>query len=284
MRPGTLIDAAADAVSSHKMTAIQIVLAMAGPLCSIGRPGRRACSRHAPDAATLKRGTPMWKRIGRMIFQGLVTVLPLAVTLYALWWLASGAEGLFDGPMKAALEKIGAHWYAPAGGWYVPGMGVAAGLAVLIVIGVLARLWITRKLLALSDRFFDRIPLAKTIYGSVKDLLSVFSSQKRSFANVAFVRIPGTPMKILGMVTREDFSDLPQVGPGHVSVYVPMSYQIGGFTVIVPKDNLEKVDMSVEDALRFAMTAAVSGERSDDDRPAGAGQEQDTEGPGKTGG
>ena len=186
----------------------------------------------------------MFRKIWRTILDGILTVLPLAVTVYALWWLGSSAEGLLGNWIKHILG-----WAAPEGktgaDLYVPGMGVAAGFVVLIVVGILARLWIAQKLLAVSDRIFARIPLAKTIYGSVKDLLSVFSQQRKSFSNVAFLKIPGTPYKILGMVTREDFSDVPQVAGDQVSIYLPMSYQIGGFTFMVPKSHLETVDIII---------------------------------------
>lgn len=203
----------------------------------------------------------MFRKLWRLVFDGLLTVLPLAVTVYALWWLGSSAEGLLGPRIKQVLG-----WAAPEGktgaDLYIPGMGVAAGFVVLVVVGILARLWIAQKLLAVGDRIFARIPLAKTIYGSVKDLLSVFSQQRKSFSNVAFLKIPGTSYKILGMVTREDFPDIPQVDEGQVSIYLPMSYQIGGFTFMVPRESLETVDMTIEEAMRFAMTAAVSAEKA----------------------
>lgn len=221
----------------------------------------------------------MFRKLWRLVFDGLLTVLPLAVTVYALWWIGSSAEGLLGPRIVQVLD-----WVAPEGRTgadiYVPGMGVAAGFVVLIVVGILARLWIAQRLLALSDRIFARIPLAKTIYSSVKDLLSVFSQQRKSFSNVAFLKIPGTPWKILGLVTREDFPDIPQVEDDQVSIYLPMSYQLGGFTFIVPKEYLETVDMTVEEAMRFAMTAAVSAEKA----PAVKGHDAGHGGQGSAGG
>jgi uncharacterized membrane protein len=201
----------------------------------------------------------MLKKLGRFFFEGLAAVLPLAVTVYALWWLGAKAEGVFDSPIKWLLGVEGA-----SDKRYIPGMGVAAGFVLLFVVGVLMRLWITRAILGLGESILEKIPLAKTIYGSVKDLMSMFKGKKKSFSTVAFVTMPGIPHKVLGLVTREDFSDMPQVGSELVAVYVPMSYQIGGFTFMVPRDNLEPVDMSAEDAMRFAMTAGVSS-----DKPAG---------------
>ena len=215
----------------------------------------------------------MLRRLGRAVFDGLATVLPLAVTIYALWWLGSRAEKLFDGPIERVVgEEI-----------YFPGLGVIAGFILLIVVGILARLWIARKLVGLGERVLERVPLAKTIYGGVKDMLGLFSTQERSFGGTGFVKLPGSEQKMLGLVTREDFSDFPQIPDHLVAVYLPKSYQIGGFTVLVPRDQVEDADMTVEEAMRFAMTAAAS---SGPARHAGAATAPETVGgelePGET--
>jgi uncharacterized membrane protein len=75
-------------------------------------------------------------------------------------------------------------------------------------------------------------------------------------------------MHLIGFVTREDFTTLPAGlgGADVIAVYLPMSYQVGGYTVLLPRRLVEPVDMSVEDALRFAVTAGMSqvAARSDD--------------------
>jgi uncharacterized membrane protein len=66
-------------------------------------------------------------------------------------------------------------------------------------------------------------------------------------------------MRLLGFITRSDFSDLPPgVGKeGEVAVYLPMSYQVGGYTILVPRSRVTAVDMSREEALRFLLTAGI---------------------------
>ena len=67
-------------------------------------------------------------------------------------------------------------------------------------------------------------------------------------------------MRVMGLVTRENFSDLPQgIGDeGSVSVYLPMSYQLGGFTVFIPRAKLQLIDMPPKDAIRFTLTAGIT--------------------------
>ena len=76
-------------------------------------------------------------------------------------------------------------------------------------------------------------------------------------------------MNLLGFVTRSSFDDAPAIpgGDDRVAVYLPMSYQIGGFTVMVPRSSIADVDMSVEECLRFAMTAGVAENKKRPPRP-----------------
>ena len=145
---------------------------------------------------------------------------------------------------------------------YVYVIGYVVGIVVLILVGILAHYFLTRSFLAFIERSDSRIPLAKTLYGSIKDLLGLFSGEAKSFSRVVLLSFPGFNHKVLGMVTREDFSGIEGIPGGLIAVYVPMSYQIGGYTFLVPRDSVETVGLSVEDALRFSVTAGVSTRRS----------------------
>jgi len=66
-------------------------------------------------------------------------------------------------------------------------------------------------------------------------------------------------MKVVGLVTRETFEGLPSdmANESEIIVYIPLSYQIGGLTVVVPKSSVRYIDMSVEEGMRFCMTAGM---------------------------
>lgn len=79
---------------------------------------------------------------------------------------------------------------------------------------------------------------------SLKDFFVLFSGdQTGELLQVESVQLPGSQMKPLGFITRSDFSDLPQgvANPGDVAVYLPMSYQVGGYTVMVPRSSVTPV-------------------------------------------
>lgn len=191
------------------------------------------------------------KKIGKLFIQGLGAILPVTLTIYILYWLAVSAESILGSFMRLFVPKD----------LYVPGMGVAAGSIVILGVGILLRVWLFRRLFAWGDAILDKLPLIKSLYGSIRDLMSFFdTSKKKEFDKVVMITIGDTDTRLMGLVTREDFSKLPDgIDNGEtVAVYVPMSYQMGGFTVFLPKTNIQSVDMSIEEAMRFALTAAVS--------------------------
>jgi len=193
------------------------------------------------------------KRIGKIMFQGLVAMLPAILTIYILFWLVRTAETMLGGLFKALLPE----------GWYVPGMGLAGGLAITFLVGLALNALHVRELLGLSEKLMNRIPLVKILYGPLKDFVGFFAAKRDSrFDQVVTIDlvVGGRPVRMLGLVTRSDFSDLPPgIGDdGEIAVYLPMSYQIGGFTVIVPRSAVKRVEISTHRAMGFILTGGMS--------------------------
>jgi uncharacterized membrane protein len=211
------------------------------------------------------------KRLGKIMFQGLVAILPAILTIYILFWLVRAAETMLGGLFKVLLPQ----------GWYVPGMGLAGGLALIFLVGMALNAFLVRRLFGLSERVMNRIPVVKILYGSLKDFVGFFAAKRDSrFDQVVTVdlEVGGKSMRMLGLVTRSDFSDLPPGigGEGEIAVYLPMSYQVGGFTVIVPRSAVNRVDMSTHRAMGFILTGGMAIDSGT--APAGKGEN----GPGET--
>jgi uncharacterized membrane protein len=191
------------------------------------------------------------KHLTATFLRGLVTVLPIVLTVYLLYWLAISAEALLGRPLKLLLPD----WM------YRPGLGILAGAALVFVVGLAMELYVTRRLWGSLERVVLQIPVVKTVYGAIKDFAGFVSESSRQSAAGQVVRVRvGEGMHVIGFVTREDFSEAPAslAGPDVIAVYLPMSYQIGGYTVLLPREAVEPVQMSVEEALRFAVTAGMS--------------------------
>ncbi len=192
------------------------------------------------------------KMVTGIFLKGLAAVPPITVTIYVLYWLGSTAETLLGMGLKMLIPDS----------LYWPGMGVVAGLALVFAIGVLMNVWLFRTFVGWGERLLEQVPLAKTLYGSVRDLMGFFSgSGKKAMSKAVMVTVGNTNLRFIGFITREDFGNLPAGigGDDTVAVYLPMSYQMGGFTSMVPRSAVQPIDMSIEQAMRFAVTAGMTG-------------------------
>jgi len=190
------------------------------------------------------------KSLGRIFLTGVLTVLPVLATAYLLIWLFTTAESFLGKPLR---------WLIPDG-YYRGGMGLLVGIVVIFVVGVLMRAYIVRRVFSFSERILLEIPLIKTIYAALRDFFGMFAGQSDQQAlQVVTVTLPGSNMRLMGFVTRDDFSDLPEgiAGQGEVAVYLPMSYQVGGYTVFMPRSQLSPIRMPREQAMRFVLTAGL---------------------------
>ena len=192
--------------------------------------------------------------LGKLFLKGLVVVIPLALTLSIVWWLASYAESLLGGLLAKVLPDD----------WYVPGMGLVAAVAITILIGLLSHILLFRRMWSWAESLLNRLPLVKSIYSAIKDFIEYLSPENKATMNkVVLVRIPGLDFEQLGFITREDFSQLalPLAIEDPVAVYLPMSYQIGGYTLFLPRRSITPLDMSFEEGMRLVLTGGVSRER-----------------------
>lgn len=200
------------------------------------------------------------QQLGRIMLKGLAAILPAALTLYILYWSADNAEQFLGAVIKVILPD----------GWYLPGMGLLAGLVAIFLLGLALNAFLVRRLFQFGENFLNRIPLVKTLYGSVKDFIGFFAHQReREFNQVVTVQLEmgGVPMRFLGFVTRTQFRDLPEgIGyDGEVAVYLPLSYQIGGYTIMVPRSAVKPVDISMQRAMGFAVTGGMFADKGSSD-------------------
>ena len=194
--------------------------------------------------------------LGKLFLKGLAVVIPVALTLAILWWIAAGAERLMGAVLKFTLPD----------GWYVPGMGLVSGLVLIALIGLLSHVLIFQKVFNLGDAILHRLPLVKTIYTAIKDFIGYLNPDKDSGMNkVVMVQLPGQTFQLIGFVTREQFEDLPfsPTAEDPVAVYMPMSYQIGGYTLFLPRNCLTPLDIPFEQAMRLVLTGSVTKQRDD---------------------
>ena len=196
------------------------------------------------------------RKVSRILLRGLVVMLPIVITMALVYWLVVSAEALLGGVARLVLPDK----------YYFKGLGVLLGILLVLAAGIGVNVWFTRMLLGRAEALMERIPIVKSIYGAVRDIAAFFSTgkSKERFQKVVVVTL-GEDMRLVGFLTREDFTDLPDElahAGDTVAVYLPMSYQIGGFTVYMPRASVVPIDMTVEDAMRFTLTAGMSSAKS----------------------
>ena len=192
----------------------------------------------------------MIKSIPTVLMKGLAAVLPIGLTLYFVWWLATTAESLMRRFIMIVVPPED----------YRPGMGILVGLLTLFVIGSIVNAYIVRRALNVWEEFLARIPLVKTVYSAVRDVARLLpsSGKKRDLQSVVIWHFGEA--RLLGFVTREHLPEIERQAGGVdlVAVYFPMSYMLGGYTLYLPKTAIQPLDMPVEAAMRLALTGGMA--------------------------
>jgi uncharacterized membrane protein len=137
-------------------------------------------------------------------------------------------------------------------------MGLVVAIVFVFLVGLLMHGILFRRVFAEAEKLLLEIPLVRSVYAALRDLLGLFANHKEPSLQVVSLDLPGN-LRVLGFVTRTDFSDAPDgiARADEVAVYLPMSYQVGGYTVFVPKSACTPVDMSREEAMKFILTAGL---------------------------
>lgn len=186
-------------------------------------------------------------RLSKYFFRGLITVLPIALTVYLLFIFLAWTEALAFGVLRPFV-----------GNFYIPGMGLALGVVGIIILGYLVSKRRVRRFMSFVELPFTNIPVVKSIYSSLKSFADYFTpSSSQNKQQVVVLKMPGQPLEVVGLVTRKGVAGLPEgfTQGDRVAVYLPMGYMIGGYTVFVPADWVTPIDMSVEEAMRSSLIA-----------------------------
>jgi uncharacterized membrane protein len=181
----------------------------------------------------------MWLRpIARYFLRGAFVTAPLGLTLYIILKLLTAVD--------QAL---------PIG---IPGLGLLVTLTLITLIGFLTSNVVGKGVLEGAERVLRRVPLVKLIYGSIKDLVGAFVGDRKSFDRpVAVMPYGEQGLRVLGFITREDLRGLSL--PGHVAVYLPQSYNFAGFLLVVPREQVEALDVPSAELMTFLVSGGISG-------------------------
>src|SRR5262245_54566171 len=190
------------------------------------------------------------KTIGSILLKGLVTILPIGLTVYFVYWLGVTTESLLSKPIKLVVGY--AH--------YFPGMGLITGFVLLFVVGLAVNAFLVRRVLGFGEEVLLRVPVVKTVYSAIRDMTRLVNTEKKKGDLDRVVTLDFEYGRLIGFVTQEHANTL-GIGGGDdlVAVYLPMSYQIGGYTTHGSPRRVTESDLTVEQAMRIVLTGGVRG-------------------------
>jgi uncharacterized membrane protein len=188
----------------------------------------------------------MMQWLRRRMIAGFFVMVPLVISVAALVWIF----GIIDGFTAPVSERVL--------GRTVPGLGLLITLMVVLVTGILATNVIGRRVLARTERWLMRVPVFRTVYAPVKQLVVAFSPDNEyGFKRVVMVEDPNRGM-LMGFLTKE-FTVERGTGPeALVAVYVPTNHLYLGDIVLCPRSRVFFPDLTVEEGIRIFLTGGMS--------------------------
>jgi uncharacterized membrane protein len=183
--------------------------------------------------------------------KGILILAPMMVTGWVILFVFTKIDGLL--------------------GIKYPGIGFAITILFILLVGMLASNVLFTRLFSYFEKVLTRLPVVKLLYFSVKDLIGAFVGEKKMFNRPVMVAmghlplgtetapaVPGEDIKLLGFVTADTLEFIPEAGD-RVAVYIPQSYNMGGYMMLVPRDRITPL-ASVESAkiLAFIVSGGVA--------------------------
>lgn len=189
----------------------------------------------------------------RYLVAGLLVWVPVGVTILIIKFLVD----LMD--QTLLLLPVGVQ---PANlfGFRIPGLGIVLTVVVLLVTGMVVANLFGRQLMRIGELVLARIPVVRSIYSSVKQLTeTLFSNSGQSFRKVVLVPYPHPDSWTMGFLTGVGSGEVRErLGRDVLNVFVPTTPNpTSGFFLIVPREDVVELDMSVDDGLKMLLSVGV---------------------------
>jgi uncharacterized membrane protein len=180
----------------------------------------------------------IYRKILGYFFRGLLLVVPITVIVYVVFRLFIFFDTLIPTD--------------------IPGLGLLILLVAITVLGYLGSSFIAQPIYTYANRLLDRIPLIKTIYTAITDLLSAFVGKKKSFNRPVLVKMNReSDIEKLGFITADDLKML-DIHSGKIAVYLPHSYNFSGNLYIVPVENVTPIKANTAEFMKFIVSGGVT--------------------------
>jgi uncharacterized membrane protein len=191
-------------------------------------------------------------KIRKYLVAGLLTILPLALSIYILVVLFRLVDGILGRFLNAYFKNLL--------GFYIPGLGLILFILIIFLTGFISTHLFGAKLHNLFDRTMGRFPLLRHIYPSIKKVFEfVFAENRVGFKKAVLVEYPRKGVWALGFIANESFKEAEDViGKKLLNVYIPwVPNPTTGYYALVPADEVKILNMSVSEAMKLVMSAGL---------------------------
>ncbi len=184
----------------------------------------------------------------RIFTTGLFALLPLAITVYVFYLVYSFLDNLIGDLIQAIFD------------FRIPGIGFAAALLLIMVVGFVASNIIGKQLIGFSDTLFQRVPLARGIYSSARQIIDAFTVQgKNAFQKVVLLEYPRKGLYVLGFVTGSSKGEIQEkTHEETLSIFIPTTPNpTSGMLILAPRHEVIELEMSIEEGMKVIVSGGL---------------------------
>lgn len=192
---------------------------------------------------------------------GLAVTLPALLTLAAIKWLFGTISSftdtlLFFLPYLLPPGKVYQNGQSAPMLWYWSVLALLLAVLLITGVGLLARYYIGKRIIAWIDTGMMSVPFVNKFYGAIKQVNEAFGGNKHSFKTVVLVEFPREGVYSVGFITSEQRAEVQQKTPENiVAVFIPTTPNpTSGFLILVPEGKVTKLDMSVADGIKYIVS------------------------------
>jgi len=194
------------------------------------------------------------RRLRNYFFTGVLVTAPISITIWITWEVLRFVD-------HRVVPLVPPAWnpetYLP---FSIPGLGVLVIVVFLTLVGFFTAGLLGRTLVSLSERTLDRMPVIRSVYSAVKQLIeTVFKEQSRAFREVVLIQYPRPDSWAIGFITGEAEAHIQEETPEKtVNVFLPTTPNpTSGFLLFVPRNEVVSLTMSVEEGIKMVVSGGI---------------------------
>ena len=182
----------------------------------------------------------------------MLALLPIFITYKVLALVLSTVDGVLGNRLNTIIQATTGIQFR------IPGLGILVSVLLILLIGWLMRLVLFKRLLVWIESIIERVPVVRSLYNASRQIVVPFTDKaKLPFSKVVLVEYPMKGRHTLGLVAKEHITD---PDDDRVVVFFPSNHLHLGYPVVLHRDDITVIDMSVEEAVKFFVSCGVIGD------------------------